>query len=363
MSRIYATALIGAQYGSEGKGMVAEKIADQYDVHIRTGGPNAGHTFYFDGTDGRHKHVARTIPVGWVNPEAYLILGPGALVDADLLVEEVQQIEDYGVPIRHRLLVDERAMLIDPVRHHQGEGGIYGEPHRQIGSTGEGVGLARMARISRGVMGDRAWSKIDRTCDDGFFDHHGIKLCDTVEWLNKSNYRRTVLLEGTQGSALSLIHGHWPFVTSNDTNAAQLCVDAGISPHSLEATILVARSHPIRVAGNSGPMENEISWEELGVDPEITTVTKKQRRIGGWSDELIRRALWLNGPSRMVITFADYMNPRAAGITEWAGLPQSIREFAMTVEREFSEVMVVGFGTGPDTLAWHPGSVHSKWRK
>lgn len=379
---IEACALVGAQYGSEGKGLVAEKIANKFDVYIRTGAPNAGHTFYYDGKadldeafvlgapdevlqEGiaaeqsgrtRMKHVGRSVPCGWVNPKIQLLIGPGALVDLHLLHTEVDLIESYGYEIRNRLLVDEKAAVIDH-RHHEFEGGVDGKAHRLIGSTGEGVGPARMARIARGTFGDRAWSHIEFVRDHPWLGDEGIQVGDTVEWLHSQKRRLRVLLEGTQGSGLSLIHGPWPYVTSSDTNAAQLCADAGISPHQLTSTILVARTFPIRVAGNSGPMAGEIEWDELGQPPEHTTVTKKQRRVGHWDDDLIRKAAQLNGPCRMIVTFLDYLFPEDAGVTEWENLSQEAHEFIFRIEDDHPDVMVVGCGTGPDTMAFHRASV------
>lgn len=368
-------ALVGAQYGSEGKGAIASKIADDFDVHVRTGAPNAGHTFYFDGPlpeDGhesdlgpvtpiRIKHVARSIPCGWTNKNAHICIGAGGLIDVDLLIDEVHQIESYGVDLRSRLMVDSACGVIDPIRHHEFEGGVSGEAHALIGSTGEGVGPARMARIARGTFGHgQSWAKFYNVGSEEVADRlqqEGIKVVNNLSltlnsWAMSGS---SILLEGTQGSGLSLVHGPWPYCTSTDTNAAQLCVDSGLSPRHLASVLLVARTYPIRVAGNSGPMYKELDgFHVLGVEPETTTVTKKVRRIGEWDDVLFHKAAYMNGPGAGVaLTFADYIDPAVAGCTEWDDLTTPIKRFIQSLE-QLHEVRVIYVGTGPDSVCVHP---------
>ncbi|KKK79193.1 hypothetical protein LCGC14_2835950, partial [marine sediment metagenome] len=138
------TALVGAQYGSEGKGVIAAKIAHLYSVHVRTGGPNAGHSFIHEGK----VHVQQVIPCGWKNPRAKLVIGAGMLLDMGQLRREIRVIEKYDPGILDRLWIDSAAGVLDP-RFHEQEGGTKGEIHERIGSTGEGVGAARVARINR----------------------------------------------------------------------------------------------------------------------------------------------------------------------------------------------------------------------
>lgn len=381
-------ALVGAQLGSEGKGAVAARIANDFDVHVRTGAPNAGHTYYIndpsslnsafaagapidvisegiaDEQQGRDriKIVARSVPVGACNTQAHLVIGAGGILDVKLLLEEVDELDALGLDVRGRLLVDAKALVIDPVRHHAEEGGIHGQAHRLIGSTGEGVGLARMAHINRdALLHGWAWTKVDHVGDPQIRDRleaHGIKVRDDTshtlnEWINAG---AEVLLEGTQGSGLSSVHGPWPFCTSTDTNAAQLLVDSGISPRKLTSVILVARTYPIRVAGNSGPLERELQWEDLGVEPETTTVTKKVRRVGYWDDRLFAKAVELNGPyPRVAITFMDYIDKECAGIRYWDELPPSVIEFINEI-RSRHDVEVAMVGTGPDSICLSPHS-------
>jgi adenylosuccinate synthase len=355
------TALVGAQFGSEGKGLIASKIADRYDLHIRTGAPNAGHT-YFVRHDGKPvKVVARSVPVGACVKDAILIIGPGALLDAELLVSEVAELDALGLGVSDRIFVDPLAILVDPKRHHAFEGGVEGEAHKLIGSTGEGVGPARMAKIARGTIFQGEWTKVEQVQSKrDFFVGNGITVTDTAEMVNRAiDEGRSVLLEGTQGSGLSLVHGPWPYTTSTDTNAGQLAVDAGIAPQLVTDVLLVARTHPIRVAGNSGPLPHEMTWEELGRPEERTTVTKKVRRVGGWSDDTVMRAVMLNRPSAIALTFVDYWNEQAAGVTEWGDLPDDVVNRVHGVESRIG-VKVLMVGTGPNTVARNSGGVHGQ---
>lgn len=363
------TALVGGQFGSEGKGLIAEKICMNYPVHVRTGAPNAGHTYYVNGSvhdhelstpppgevgqmRGRIKIVARSVPCGAANPDALLIIGAGALIDLELLLNEVSDLDWMGLEVSKRLVVDEKAMLIDPIRHHRFEGGVEGQAHQLIGSTGEGVGPARMAKISRGTMRN-TWAAISSVSDPdtlAYLHGKGIATGDTAGLLNDHiDGGSSVLLEGTQGSGLSLTHGSWPYVTSTDTNAAQMASDAGIAPQLITDTILVCRTFPIRVAGNSGPLPEETSWEEVGQPKERTTVTKKVRRVGRWDDELVRRAIMLNRPSEIALTFADYVHPGIAGRTDPAEIPSRVFSWLEKLEARLG-VPISMVGTGPDSV-------------
>lgn len=301
--------LVGGQYGSEGKGAVAAHVADDYDVHVRVGSPNAGHTIWWNG----QKHVMQTIPCGWTNPKARVVIGRGALVNMRLLAQELRHVEQFYPDFRKRLFIDAKAGVLDE-RFHQEEGGTDGEMHRRIGSTGEGVGPARMARISRDPDKFRLFESVAW--------EYGLTECvhdDTPAVLASwQDLGKNILIEGTQGSALSLLHSFWPYCTSVDTNAAGIIAEVGVAPSRVTDVLMVCRTYPIRVAGNSGPMQNEISWEvlsdRLGHEvTERTTVTKKVRRVAEWDDALFDRSCVLNEPTELALTFCDYVDPELEG--------------------------------------------------
>lgn len=332
------TALVGAQYGSEGKGAVAAEIAHLYDVHVRTGGPNAGHTFYHDYL----KWVARGLPVGWVNPDASLVIGPGAVLDWELLLEEIDAVEGAGYPVRDRMYIDPRAVCVTAAQRN-GEGGTGGPAHARIGSTGEGVGLARIAKISRQVL----------LSGEEYRTVHAKDVPQLGEMCRPFEYTREqqILLEGTQGVGLSLTTGHWPYVTSADTGAAQMLADAGLSPGWFKETILVARTYPIRVAGRSGPLFDELTWDEVGVPPEVTTVTRKVRRVGSWDTLQVAQAAARNEPVQLVVTFIDYINPKDKGVTQWDALSSKTLSWISLAQTQLA-MPIAGVGTGPGTIAW-----------
>lgn len=300
------TVLVGGQYGSEGKGAIAAYVANDYQVHIRVGSPNAGHTIYWRG----EKHVMQSIPCGWINPEAKIVIGRGALLNMKQFMKELVHIMQYYPDFLKRLYIDAEAGILDE-KFHIEEGGTQGEMHKRIGSTGEGVGPARIARLKRDKNEFHQFKDVA--------DEYGLLGCMKentpfmiAEWQNNG---LNILIEGTQGSGLSLLHSHYPYCTSIDTNAAGIISEVGIAPSRVTDVLMVCRTYPIRVAGNSGYMKNEITWEELNkrmgveITPEKTTVTKKIRRIAEWDSELFEQSCLLNAPTEIALTFADYIDP------------------------------------------------------
>jgi adenylosuccinate synthase len=346
-------ALVGGQYGSEGKGVVAAGLAHLFDAAVRTGGPNAGHSFYHR----QELYKMRQVPCAWVSDRTRLFLGAGAVVNPFLLEEEAQK-------VGRAVFIDPQATLVLPsheaIEHDNGL-------REKIGSTLEGVGQARIAKIQRdgGAILARDWQ-----WDSGMVVVE--EVAPELEHIRTSG--GLIMLEGTQGSGLSLHHGIYPFVTSQETNAAQLAADAGVPPSDVEHTHLVVRTYPIRVAGNSGPTgAPEIGWEELiggGLvdQPEKTTVTQMQRRIFHFSDEDLARAIRLNDPCGVWVTFGDYLTPAARGVTDIDDLMAipDVRRFVQN--RIPSGLRLLGIGVGGrfwqvaetgDSCARYSGSRHT----
>jgi adenylosuccinate synthase len=325
------TSIVGAQWGSEGKGVFVARIADQFRGAVRTGGPNAGHSFWHQ----ERLYKMRSVPCAWVNQGCNLYIGAGAVVSPSTLSREIESlnrvqpvsvtIDPHAVVITHDDEAAEQALIA------------------KVGSTAEGVGRARIRKIER---------SFDRSI---LAENHpwpaGIRVGPVSEELEALLITGGhIMLEGTQGSGLSLHHGQYPFVTSHDTNSATLFADAGIAPGWLSHSILVARTYPIRVAGNSGPMEGvETLWSHVpgAPAPETTTVTGRQRRIGRWAPQVFAAAVRLNKPCGIVLTFADYLDPSIAGTTSLADLTESapVRDFVNKVEQE-ANVPVIAVGTG-----------------
>lgn len=344
------TVLVGGQYGSEGKGAIAAHVADEYDVHVRVGSPNAGHTIYWEGW----KHVMQSIPCGWINPDARIVIGRGALLNMKQFMKELVHILTYYPDFMDRLFIDPEAGILDEKFHEQ-EGGTLGEMHKRIGSTGEGVGPARVARINRDPQQFRQFKDVA--------EEYGLEGCmraDTpaliADWQDGG---KNILIEGTQGSGLSLLHSHWPYCTSIDTNAAGIISEVGIAPSRVTDVLMVVRTYPIRVAGNSGYMKNEITWEALNdriidaggtdtVTPEKTTVTHKVRRIAEWDDELYKKSCLLNAPTEVALTFADYVDPNIyrEDNPEYVMQSDLLKEFI----KDHGIENIRYIGTGPDVV-------------
>ena len=293
--------IIGGAYGSEGKGNIAFHLAPEYDLLVRVGGPNSAHKVYLP--SGRiYTHFS--LPSGTLAGKATVALGPGSLI----LPSELQrEIEECGLT-RERLFIDPQVMVIE-----ESDREAENELKLAISSTGSGTGSSTARRIMRG-------NDVRFARDLPQFQEYIRPTYELLEHAYAS--RQRILLEGTQGSGLSLHHGQYPYVTSRDTNVAGCLAEAGIAPARVRKVILVMRSYPIRVAGNSGPLVKELSWEEIEkrsglaglAETEKTSRTNNLRRVGEREWDLIRRAAFHNAPTDIALTFADYidMNNREA---------------------------------------------------
>jgi adenylosuccinate synthase len=242
----------GGQWGSEAKGAVAGFLCVQrkVDYAVRTGAVNAGHTVYLDDLP----YVMQQLPCGFVNPATKLVIGAGALVHPGILQAEVEHLERFVDPnIRKRLYIDYRAGLHTEAHTQRSK---ESGRHHGIGATGKGCSEALVDRVRlRGAAG-----KLFRDIPEA----GKYNLSDTSELLNNAyDQGAQILLEGTQGSLLDLYLGPYPYTTHKPTQAATWIQEAGLSPSLDYEIVLVVRTFPIRVAGNSGPMPNEISWSEL----------------------------------------------------------------------------------------------------
>lgn len=346
MGRGKLTVLVGGQYGSEGKGAIAAHVANDYQVHIRVGSPNAGHTIYWNG----EKHVMQSIPCGWINPDALIIIGRGALLNMKQFMKELVHIMQYYPNFKKRLIVDPEAGILDE-RFHRQEGGVNGEMHRRIGSTGEGVGPARIARLERDPEKFKQFKDIAAE-----YDLEDIMLENTPKQIAMlQDAGKNILIEGTQGSALSLLHSYWPYCTSIDTNAAGIISEVGIAPSRVTDVLMVCRTYPIRVHGNSGPMKGEVEWGEIRdkngeqITPEKTTVTKKIRRIARWDDELFQQSCILNEPTEIALTFADYVDPELFNCADANRVVESEKLVSFMFQHGLAS-KVKYIGTGPQTV-------------
>lgn len=297
--------LIGGQYGSEGKGNIVGHIAPEYNLLVRVGGPNAGHKVFARPEPEAYFHL----PSGTRRaPNARLLLGAGSVIYPPKLLEEIAA---HQLTF-DRLSIDPQAMIIEDA-DRDGEQNALGS----ISSTAQGVGFASSRKIvGRGDYGTKGGVRLAKDVPElrpYIREAQGI--------LEKALLNgEKILLEGTQGTSLSIHHGHYPYVTSRDTTVAGCLADAGIAPSNVRKVIMVCRTYPIRVGGPSGPMAFELSYEALskrsGIPieelktTEKTTTTKKQRRLGEFDWMQFHSSVQLNGPTDIALTFADYLSVR-----------------------------------------------------
>ena len=239
--------IVGGQYGSEGKGNICAHIARDYAALMRIGGPNAGHRV----AHPKYKYVQLPSGAG-SNPEAVILIGAGSTLWLPQLMLEMM--DHHVTP--ERLVIDPQAMVIDDEDRRAEQRGLV----ESIASTGQGVGVASARKITnRGgplfgppVMLARQVKQLEPFVRD---------VRAELDRLYRNGHR--VLLEGTQGTALSIHHGIYPSVTSRETSAAGCMADAGISHARINRVIMVVRTYPIRVGGPSGWMGREIKFEDI----------------------------------------------------------------------------------------------------
>lgn len=323
------TIVIGGQFGSEAKGKVISFLANEFDIAVRTGSPNAGHTVFKE----KEIYHLQQIPATFVNTKCILCIGAGALINPNILRKEVA-----NTKTKDNLFIDPQAGIIEEKYILQEHNLI-----EKIGSTGEGCGAA---------LANRIWRKDFKLAKDILKD---FKLCDVASILNKGiDDGKNILIEGTQGFGLSFYHGIYPFVTSRDTTAANFLAEVGISPRFTDEIILVIRTYPIRVSGNSGPLLNEITWKDLSrrIEKNVeekTTVTKKIRRVAEFDIGIVKKAILINRPTQIALQFLNYLFPKDEGKNSWDSLSQEAKIYIENLERDLG-VPITLIGTAQSNV-------------
>jgi adenylosuccinate synthase len=327
--------VVGGQFGSEGKGKTAHEIARRTKaaIVVRVGGTNSGHT----AVDEAGKTWAlRQLPASVLAPDTVAILPPGALIDPEILHREVEALRLN----RRRLIVSPYATVItDADKEAERKTGLIA----QIGSTGSGTGAALIRRIGR---------QSQQTILAG--DHPALKryLGDTSEFMREMlNKNRWIVIEGSQGFGLSLLHGgYYPKATSRDTTAGTFIGEVGLSPRDVEDITLVIRAHPIRVAGDSGKLSGETTWAKIAKAAglpegycELSTATKRIRRVGRFDAKLVKRAIEANNPTRIVLNHFDYVHHAVRNRVFHMRALAFLKKVETDIGREIDWV-----GTGPD---------------
>ena len=335
----YVDVIVGGQYGSEGKGQVAAFLSNEYDLLVRVGGPNAGHTVFEPASSYTHHQL----PSGTRrNDDNKLLIGPGAVLNVEKLQQEIAECQ-VGVD---RLGIDRNAMVITCADIANEAGLVAG-----IGSTGQGAGAA----LSRRILERDPSTKLAKDVPD-----LAPYLCSALEVLQGTLAENgRVCLEGTQGTALSLYHGPYPYVTSRDTTVSGCLSEAGIPPRLVRRVVMVCRTYPIRVqspsGATSGPMSQEISLKQIsqrsGIDlaelekTERTSTTNRERRIGEFDWDLLRNACLLNRPTDIALTFTDYLTVQNRKAKRFEQLHKDTINFIEEIE-QVSDARVSLIGTG-----------------
>ena len=331
------TVVVGGQFGSEGKGKVAHYFVREKraTVAIRVGGSNSGHTVL--DASGR-SHVFRMLPTAAVLDDVICVLGAGSYIDAEVLLGELE-----AVKLRpDRLFIDPNAYIVSKV-HKQTE--ISWSLGDRIGSTQSGTGAAVVERIER-ISASHLASSDDRLSRFVRPVSAFLRVC--------LQRHQDVIIEGTQGFGLSLLHSpYYPKATSRDTTAAAFVSEAGLSPLDVDEIVLVIRAFPIRVAGDSGYLPNEIDWTTISREGEwstelveLTSVTKKIRRVGRFSDDIVRRAIEVNRPTKLVLNHVDYFDAQSH---QSGPVTSRVLRGIQHIEAQLDSRIDL-FGFGPDVL-------------
>lgn len=350
-----ATIVVDAQFGSTGKGLIAGYLAerDQPDVVMTAWSANAGHT-YID-ANGR-KFVHCMLANGIVSPAlTHVLIGPGSQMDWGLFLREVDSCVD--LLSGKTILVHENAAIITDAHRAEEQG-----PMTKIGSTKKGCGAAMIAKIRRNPDDQNtAGAMCEKLLGDGVFlgllaKGVNLEIVGNDKYMEAVYAARRIQVEGAQGFSLGINNGFYPYVTSRECTPAQVCVDVNLPLAFVDKVVATMRTYPIRVAnryneageqiGWSGPCypdQKELDWKtDLGMEAELTTVTKLPRRIFTFSYEQTKAALSVIRPDEVFLNFCNYMEP------------DEVAEVVGTIERAAHELKIPGpmpltqyYGYGP----------------
>jgi len=332
-------AVLGVQWGDEGKGKIVDFLAQEAEWVVRyQGGTNAGHTVIVKGK----KYILHLIPSGILHPGKKCIIGNGMVVDPPELLKEIEDLEKEGIEVKGRLFLSETAHLIMPYHKKLDALSEKLKGKKQIGTTLRGIGPAysdKMARTSLRVHDllrpERLKERLEETLRvknliiREFFKEEGYSfeelykdalawgealktyVCNTVHLMRKIiKSGDLVLFEGAQGALLDIDHGTYPFVTSSNTTVGGIFTGLGIPPGHIHRVIGISKAYTTRVGG--GPFPTELEGEEgqrlRDRGGEYGATTGRPRRCG-WLDLVaLKHAAWLNGLTELTITKLDVLD-------------------------------------------------------
>ena len=323
--------LVGGAWGDEGKGKCITYLCsnDKPSIIARAGvGPNAGHSVEFNG----EKYGLRLTPSGFVHTDAKLMIGAGVLVNPDVLYKEFEDLSKYNV--KERMLIDPRCAII--TQDHLDRDVSSEHLAKKIGSTGSGCGPANSDRVMRTIQLAKDFPELEEYIADV-----SIACNEAID------NGEDVFIEGSQGFALSLYYGSYPYVTSKDTTASTFAADVGVGPTKVDEVINVFKSYISRVG--EGPFPTEMTQKEAeskGLE-EYGVVTGRRRRIGYFDMDLAKESCRINGATQIALTCVDRLYPDCARTQDYNVLSAETKAFIDEIESQ-TNVPVTIISTGPD---------------
>ena len=328
-------AILGAQWGDEGKGKIVDLITPRFSIVARyQGGHNAGHTVYVDGT----KFVLRLIPSGILHPGVTCVIGNGVVVDPAALFAEIDELALHGIDVASRIVISDKAHLILPYHRDLDLLAEARRGDRKIGTTSRGIGPAYEDKIARrgirvGDLADHAGLEQEvrdnvnarnRLVQDNTMDPravldqlklHGERLKPWVRdvSLMLSQAMRdgqSILFEGAQGTLLDIDHGTYPYVTSSNASIGGVCTGLGVPPKAIGGVLGVAKAYTTRVG--EGPLPTEL-FGDMGnrlrdSGNEYGAVTGRPRRCGWYDAVAVRYSVRINGLDALALTKLDVLD-------------------------------------------------------
>ena len=328
-------AVLGAQWGDEGKGKIVDLLTPRFDIVARyQGGHNAGHTVYVGST----KFILRLIPSGMLHPGITCVIGNGVVVDPQALLAEVDELAAHGIDAGQRLVISDKAHLILPYHRDLDLLLEARRGERKIGTTSRGIGPAYEDKIAR--RGIRAGDLVDRkTLEESIRENvtarNRLVPDTTMDWRTVLDQLLTaatritpwirdvslmlgeamtegqsILFEGAQGTLLDIDHGTYPYVTSSNASVGGVCTGLGVGPRTIGAVLGVAKAYTTRVG--EGPLPTELTGDmgnrlrESG--HEYGAVTGRPRRCGWYDAVAIRYSVRINGLDALALTKLDVLD-------------------------------------------------------
>jgi adenylosuccinate synthase len=331
------TALVGIQWGDEGKGKVTDLLSERTDFVVRyQGGNNAGHTI----VTGGERYALHLVPTGILYPHCTPVIGAGVVVDPQVLIEEMDILQNRGVDTA-RLLLSGNAHMIMPYHLELDRLTERRLGKNRLGTTKRGIGPAyadKAARIGlrvqdlldpkifseklavalkeKNLLLTRVYGRLPLEQAEieanytNYADRLGPHITDTSQIVQRAlDDGKSVLFEGAQATMLDLDHGTYPFVTSSNPIAGGACAGAGVGPRDIDTVIGIAKAYCTRVGSGPFPSEADLADAEILVEAgaEYGTTTGRKRRCGWFDAVAARYAARLNTLTELVVTKLDVL--------------------------------------------------------